>query len=122
MKNYDLYKLALQKIPYGTIKELFRLEGEVINDFVIKSVHFFLSKSIYGLRKLDSNHTILGDFFTEEKMIELITKFEFTKDSNVDQCVDNGDTVRISLLEQPINVSSTKVLYLEINKKFLKIN
>lgn len=92
------YENALKLLPYGTILEFFKLEDYVLSDFVVRGVYHMIKDSL--------NYPIIH------------TKFEYTKDKSVDVITEFDEFVRVVLLQDQINISSTKVLYCDISKKY----
>lgn len=108
------YQKILDFVGYKTINRLFELENFIINDLVTGGINYILRNKL-NLENGDSNRETLLQNGTNELMIKIKVVFEHTPE--IVDYVDLGDFVRIKLLTQEISVYSTKVVYLEINKK-----
>lgn len=115
------YQEILDFVRYKTMNHLLELENFKINDLVMGGIHYILKHLKFEYQYLvtgDSEKRTLLSPYDNELMIEIKVVFEHTPE--IVDYVDLGDFVRIKLLTQEISVFSTKVVYLEINKKLLK--
>lgn len=113
------YQKILKIIGYSTINRLFELEGYKFTDFVENGVKYII-KNTLNLKVLDSNNENYSNRNNDESVVKIYSIVEYTKDKKVDDIVDIGDFFKVKILESSLNISSTKVLYVEINKKLLK--
>lgn len=119
MKN-DYNKL-LNLINYPTIYRLYELENHELTDFVIRGIKYIIENKL-NLRALDSDYKTYAQKYTGNNncLVEYNVVFEYIKEKPITLLSETKDTVTIAVIEQQINVSTSKVLYLELNKEFLK--
>lgn len=113
------YQKLLKLIGYPTISELYELEHSELSDFVIRGVKHIILDSL-NLRALDSNSENYAERHTCKQVLRIYTSFEYIKEKPVEDFVDLGESIKVKIIEWNINVSSSKVLFIEINKPFLK--
>jgi hypothetical protein len=119
MNDKDIinYNKILKKFSIGTIQKLFELENNKCSEFVLKGVCYIISHSL-NLVVGDSDGRSYLDRFTNERMASIYSTIEWT--ANIVDYKENKlkpDFIIIKLLQQEINVLSSKVICLEINKK-----
>lgn len=113
------YEEILRYIGYPTINRFFELENYELTDFVEGGVAHIVGHGL-NLRSITSTGRIFSKVDDRETVVKLYSKFEYIKDNEVENIVDLGDFIKVKLLEQRINVSSSKILYVEISKKFIE--
>lgn len=112
------YEDILRYIGYPTINRLFELEHSELSDFVERGVAYIISGKL-NLKCLTSTGLVFSKIGDNETVVKLYSKFEYIKDKEVENIIDLGDFIKVKLLEQRINVSSSKILYVEISKKLI---
>lgn len=113
------YEEILKFICYPTVNRLFELEGSELTDFVIRGAAHIVSHGL-NLRGIDSTGLNFSKVDDRESVVKLYSKFEFVKDKDIEDIVDLGDFIKVKVIEQRMNISTSKVLYVEISKKLIK--
>lgn len=103
-----------------TINRFYELEKCKITPFVENGVKYIIMKTL-NLKVLDSNNeSFSSDRYNDEMTVKIYSTIEFVKDKKIKDIIDLGDKLKIKVLEDKLNISSSKILYVEINKKLLK--
>jgi hypothetical protein len=112
MQNTKFLKI----ISISTLERIFELEHFKLNDTVIAFTGKLIKNKL-DLRILDSTGLVLGDSSCN-RICEIFYKFEHILNNPVADIIESDDTYLIKLLEQSINISTAKVLYIKINKSY----
>lgn len=109
---------ALGILGYSTILRLFELENYEINEMVYNGVCHIIQNHL-NLRRLSSqkNPFQLCDI-THDLTIEISKTIEKTSDI-IDYQNLNDEFIKLKLLSKEINVYSSNVIYIKMNKKLL---
>jgi hypothetical protein len=114
--EHNIINQIHRHIGFGTLNRFFELENYEITDFVINGVCYMI-RNYTGFKSIDSTGKRLCNY-QDELMIELYT--EFVGNEKIIDCTElNSDFYKVKLLSQPINVSTTKVIFMNFNKKLL---
>lgn len=115
------YQKVLQLLRYPTLIELFRLENSELTNFVVRGIKNIIKESL-NLEQLDSLGKNYGEKYKNKNssVISIYTNYEYVKEMPDIDFKDLGKTIKFKIIEHKINVSSSKFLYIEINKEYLK--
>lgn len=114
------YEKILQLIKYPTLCELFKLENSELTSLAVRGMKEIIKNSL-NLTVLDSVSTCYAkNSSSNTTVVRIYTSFEYIKEKPLENFVDLGDVVKIKIIEWQLNISSSKVLFIEINKVFLK--
>ena len=114
------YEEILKFIGFPTINRFYELENCEFTDFVIKGIAHIV-KGTLNLKILDSTGRIFSKRYDDEAIVKLYTKIEYIKDNDkIENIVDLGDFIRVKVLQHNINVSSARVLYVDLKTKLIE--
>ena len=114
------YEKVLMLVKYPTLNELYELEHSELSSFVVHGMKYIIQHSL-NLTKLDSIGMCYGEKSNSNNtVVKIYTSFEFVKEKPVEDFVDLGDVIKFKIFEHNLSISSSKVLFVEINKVYLK--
>jgi len=113
------YEKVLMLVKYQTLNELFELEYSELSDFVVSGMKYIIQHSL-NLKKLDSNAETYSERDSYDRVVKIYAKFVYVKDNPVEDFVELDDVIKFKIFEWKMNVSTSKVLFVEINKVYLK--